>query len=630
MKSSPFPNIEELAFLSDGERTALVAPTGAVEWLCAPRMDSPSVFGAILDRDAGFFRLAPEGVTVPAARRYLPGTLVLETTWMTSSGWLVVRDALVIGPWRSADERRSGIYRRPPGDHRARHALVRTAECIHGSVELELVCEPILGYGSVRPEWSYDGGGYGSARATADGHPLLVELHTDMRLGFDLGRAVARSRLKAGETAFAVFTWRPEGAPPNEAVPRSRSDAAAAMEKTADYWRDWLSQGRFPDHPWQAHLKRSALVLKGLIYEPTGAMIAAATTSLPETIGGERNWDYRYTWIRDAAFALWGLYSVGLDAEADAFFAFVAEVTEQAGGDLQIMYGIDGRQELVEQELDHLSGHRDSTPVRIGNGAYDQSQHDVWGALLDSIYLHTRHEEFLSAPVWALVERQVEAAAANWRERDHGIWEVRGGKQHFTSSKLLCWVALDRGARLARHRGHEEHAQRWDAIAADIHADICEHGVRSDGAFTQHYDTTALDASLLLVPLLRFLPPDDPRVRATVLGIKDELGEDGLVLRYRVEETDDGLHGEEGAFVICSFWLVSALSEIGEHEMASELCARLLHDANPLELYAEEIDPRTRQHLGNFPQAFSHLALINAVMHVIRAEQAQPGVGAQP
>ena len=621
---SRFPLIEDLAFLADGERATLLSPAGEVEWLCLPRVDSPSVFGALLDRDAGAFRFAPEGVRVPAARRYLPGTLVLETTWMTDTGWVVVREALLLEPWPPDAARGASGYRRVPGAHRAGHVLLRSAECVHGSVELEMVCEPVLEYGTIRPEWRYAGEGFDAADATADGHPLSLSLRGDMKLGLEFGRAVARSRLDAGETTFVALTWDAGDGRGVAASPRDGQAARDGLERTAAHWRDWLSRGRFPDHPWQVHLKRSALVLKGLIYEPTGSMVAAATTSLPETLGGERNWDYRYMWIRDATFALWGLYSLGLDAEAEAFFAFVAEVTEDNGGELQIMYGLRGERELVESELDHLSGYEESRPVRIGNGAFDQSQHDVWGALLDSIYLHTRHHDSLPPAIWELVERQVEAAAARWRDPDHGIWEVRGPERHFTSSKLLCWVALERGARLARIRGAREQEERWSSIAAEIHADICAHAVRDDGAFTQHYDTTALDASLLLIPLLRFLPGDDPRVRATVLAIQDELSEAGLVQRYRVEETDDGLSGEEGAFVICSFWLVSALVEIGAVEAGRDLCARLLHDAGQLELYAEEIDARSRRHLGNFPQAFSHLALINAVLHVIRADQGDP------
>jgi GH15 family glucan-1,4-alpha-glucosidase len=319
---------------------------------------------------------------------------------------------------------------------------------------------------------------------------------------------------------------------------------------------------------------------------------------------------------------LWGLYTLGFDWEANDFFYFVAEAA-QGEDDLQVMYGIGGEKELEEHELDHLTGYEGARPVRIGNGAYRQKQHDVWGAMLDSVYLHTRSRDLLPESVWPMLKNQVEAALAHWREPDRGIWEVRGEPKHFTSSKLMCWVAADRGARLARLRDDEETAKEWEAGAREIHEDICANGVDDRGVFTQHYDTKALDASILLAPLVRFLPPSDERMRNTVLAIADELTEDGLVLRYRVEETDDGLSGEEGTFAICSFWLVSALAEIEEHRSARELCERMLSYASPLYLYAEEIDAATGRHLGNFPQAFTHLALINAVMHVIRADRAE-------
>jgi GH15 family glucan-1,4-alpha-glucosidase len=392
------------------------------------------------------------------------------------------------------------------------------------------------------------------------------------------------------------------------------------MWKTGDYWREWLNLGEFPDHPWASYLERSALTLKGLTYIPTGALLAAATTSLPEAPQGSRNWDYRYTWIRDATFALWGLYTLGFDWEANNFFYFIADVCAE-DDDLQVMYGVGGEKKLEEKTLEHLNGYENARPVRIGNAAYRQEQHDVWGAVLDSVYLHTKSRDHLPEQVWPLLKRAVEKAIANWRKPDRGIWEVRGDPKHFTSSKLMCWVACDRGARLARIHDDPDLVLRWQEAADEIKADIIEHGIDERGVFVQHYDTTALDASLLLMPLVRFLPPTDPRIRATVLAIADELTYDGLVLRYLVEETDDGLGEPEGTFTICSFWLVSALAEIGEVVRARELCERLLSHASALHLYAEEIDPRTGRHLGNFPQAFTHLALINAVVHIIRAEE---------
>jgi GH15 family glucan-1,4-alpha-glucosidase len=611
---SAFPGIAEYGFLSDCETTALVAPSGAVEWMCLPRMDSPSVFGSILDRDAGTFRLGPAGVTVPAARRYLPGTMVLETTWGTRGGWIIVRDLLLIGPWHHSDDR-SNTHRRAPTDYDADHVLLRTVRCVNGEAQLSLVCEPAFDYGRERGRWEYGGGDYHDVKIEGGG--LELHLVSDLNLGIEGPRVTARHLMKEGEQVFCALGWTEHPAP------RTFDEAYKKLVWTAHHWQHWLDRGNFPDHPWRTDLQRSALTLKGLTYAPTGAVIAAATTSLPETPGGERNWDYRYTWIRDATFALWGLYTLGFDWEANDFFYFVADCAEAAKGRLQIMYGIDGRAELPEQTLDHLSGYENARPVRIGNGAHDQDQHDVWGAVLDSVYLHTKSRDALPERVWPLLKQQVEAAIANWRDPDRGIWEVRGDPKHFTSSKLMCWVALDRGARLAELREEWDLAMEWRSEADEIHADICEHALDERGVFTQHYDTTALDASILLMPLVRFLPADDERIRATVLAVADELTHDGLVLRYKVEETDDGLAGEEGTFTICSFWLVSALCEIGEVERGRDLCERLLSHQSSLGLYAEEIDPRTGRHLGNFPQAFTHLALINAVMHVIRAEEHQ-------
>ena len=613
-RSSGFPPIADYAFLSDCETTALVAPNGSVEWLCLPRMDSPSVFGAILDRDAGSFRLGPADVGVPAGRRYIPGTMVLETSWETRMGWVIVRDALSIGPWYHEDER-SETHRRSPTDHDADHVLLRLVKCVQGTAEINLDCEPAFDYGGLTADWSYSGSGYHEAVARSEGMDLQLRLVTDLRLGFEGPRARARTILREGEVAFAALGWS------RHPLPQTHEEAASQLRRTARHWQEWLKHGTFPDHPWRSYLQRSALTLKGLTFLPTGAMIAAATTSLPETPGGDRNWDYRYSWIRDSTFMLWGLYSLGFDEEANDFFYFVADIVEAEEGQLQVMYGIGGESRLEEQVLEHLSGYDDARPVRIGNGAYNQQQHDVWGAVLDSIYLHTKSRDQLPDRLWPIVKRQVKTALEHWRGPDRGIWEVRGEPQHFTSSKLMCWVAADRGARLARLRHDTAAAADWEAAAAEIHADICERGIDHRGVFVQHYDTTALDASLLLMPLVRFLPASDPRVRSTVLAIADELTEEGLVLRYRVQETDDGLSGEEGTFTICSFWLVSALCEIGEVERARRLCEKLLSYASPLQLYAEEIEPQTGRHLGNFPQAFTHLALINAVMHIIRADE---------
>jgi alpha,alpha-trehalase len=611
---SPFPPIADYAFLSDCEVCALVAPSGNVEWMCLPRFDGPSIFGAMLDRDAGSFKVAPVDTSVPAGQRYLPGTMVLETTWGTRTGWIIVRDVLLIGPWHN-DIERSKTHRRSPTDSDAAHVLLRTMRCVNGRVEMRMECEPRAAYGRKGMRWEYDGEGYGKAVARADGEDVELCLTSDLRIGFEGGRARARTTLRDGDTAFVALSWSPLGAP------ETYDDAYHRLVYTADYWHEWLSHGEFPDHPWRTYLQRSALTLKGLTYAPTGAMIAAATTSLPETPGGERNWDYRYAWIRDSTFMLWGLYTLGFDEEANDFFYFIRDVAEKTDDRLQIMYGIGGEETLTEEMLLHLDGYEHAQPVRVGNGAFAQKQHDVWGALLDSIYLHTKSRDGLAESTWEILRKQVDDAIASWREPDRGIWEVRGEPQHFTSSKVMCWVACDRGARLARLREDWEYADRWQGVADEIHADICDNGVDDRGVFCQHYDTTALDASCLLIPLVRFLPPDDERVVATVNAIADELTLDGLVQRYKVDETDDGLAGEEGTFAICSFWLVSALAEIGDHDRARALCEKMLGYASGLNLFAEEIDARSGRHLGNFPQAFTHLALINAVMHVIRADQ---------
>ena len=622
-RSQPIPSgyqdvpIGDYGFLSDGEVSALVAPGGSIDWMCVPRFDAPSTFGKLLGRHAGSFRISPDDINVPAARRYLPGTMVLETSWGTDTGWIIVRDAMIIGPWHHDDDR-SRTYRRTPTDYEAEHILLRTIRCVSGEAQITMECEPVLDYGRSNVTWGHTGEGYEQAETSAEGQDLTLTLTSDMRIGFEGGQAACRTRLKEGDERFVALSWN--GAPP----PKTYQEAYAKQVWTAHHWQHWLARGNFPDHPWRSYLQRSALTLKGLTYAPTGAISAAGTTSLPETLGGGRNYDYRFTWIRDATFALWGLYSLGFDWEALDFFAFIADVASR-DDHLQIMYGIGGESELVESELEHLGGYADSKPVRIGNAAYNQRQHDVWGALLDSVYLHAKAVDHLDTRVWPILEVQVGQALEHWREPDAGIWEVRGELQHFTSSKIMCWVAVDRGARLAAIYGEEAQAGEWALAAEEIKADILAKGVDDRGVLVQHYGTEALDASLLLAVLLRFLPADDERMIATVRAIADELTVDGLVLRYKVEDTDDGFEGEEGTFTICSFWLVSALCEIGDYTRARQLCGKLLSFAGPLELYAEEIDAHTGQHLGNFPQAFTHLALINAVQHVIKLETSPNG-----
>jgi GH15 family glucan-1,4-alpha-glucosidase len=609
---SPFPPIAEYAFLSDCHTGALVAPDGAIDWLCVPSFDAPSVFGALLDREAGEFALHPFGTSVPAARNYEPGTNILSTTWNTPTGWIVVRDALTLGPTHREDE--VTPHTRPPADEDADHLLVRTVECLSGSVEVELVCEPAFDYGRAPANWKLVDGSRHAADASGAGQ--TIRLVTDMALGIEGDRVRARHVLEQGERLFCALTWAEQ-----LDAPATVDEAFERLDATTRFWRRWFSRARFPDHRWREAIQRSALTIKGLTYMPTGATVAALTTSLPETPGGERNWDYRYTWMRDSTFTLQALHYLNLDWEADEFMQFVADLEPNDDGALQIMYGIDGRRDLTESTRDDLSGYAGARPVRIGNGAFDQRQNDVFGAVLDSILLHVRRSDRLPRRLWPIVQSQAQCATAVWREPDQGIWEARGKPQHYVSSKLMGWVALDRASKLANIRGDTDLAATWGDTAAEIKDDILTHGVDQRGVLRQHYDTDALDASTLLAAIFGFLPPDDKRLRGSVLAIADELTENGFVLRYRTDETDDGMSGKEGTFLICSFWLVSALAIIGEAQRARDLMERLLRVASPLGLFAEEFDVDTGRHLGNFPQAFSHLALIEAAGRIILNER---------
>jgi GH15 family glucan-1,4-alpha-glucosidase len=539
---SDFPPIAEYAFLSDCENSCLIAPDGSVEWLCLPRPDSSSVFGALLDRSAGSFRFGPANTMVPHQRRYLPGTMVVETTWHTSTGWLVVQDLMVV---RKADR-----------------------------------CIPLFEYGTATGHWAYDDEGYGSLTVSDPHSEQVLTVTSGFGLGLTGARSYGRTTLEAGEETFIALSWGPS---PPTTLDQSHRDVAT----TVSYWRDWLATGHFPDHPWRPYIERSALTLKGLSYAPTGAIMAASTTSLPETPGGARNWDYRFTWIRDTGFMLRSLYRLGFDWEALEYFAFVLEAVTGEQPDLpfelQIMYGIGGERDLSERTLDHLSGYDGARPVRVGNGAWNQHQNDVWGMLLDAVetQLHQGAAQLVHA-VWEGLSGLVESALTHSGDADQGIWEIRGDPQHFTASAVLCWVAADRGSKLALRRGDSDRADRWQKAADQLKEEILAKGVDEQGRFRQAFENDDLDASLLLIPIMGFLPPDDVRVRATVLAIAEELTEDGLVLRYKVDSTDTGFEGKEGTFTICSWWLVSALAMIGEIERARALCKKLLSFAGPL------------------------------------------------
>ncbi len=448
---SAFPPIADYAFLSDCHTGALVAPDGSVDWLCVPSFDSPAVFGSLLDKEAGTFRLGPFGISAPSDRHYEPGTNVMTTTWRTPRGWAIVKDALVIGPSHGVDA--VTPHTRPPSDDDTEHVLVRTVTGMEGEVEIELVCEPAFEYGAVTPGWtiSDDDG----LVADAVSPRLTLRLRTDFPMGIEGNRVRARRVLHAGETMFCSLSWAAD-----LAGPAHHEDAVAAIERTTRFWRDWLGRARIPDHRWSAAIQRSALTIKALTYLPTGATVAALTTSLPETPQGERNWDYRYSWVRDSTFTLRALHWLNLDWEANDYVQFVADLEPNPDGGLQIMYGIDGRRDLTESTLDHLSGYDNARPVRVGNGAYDQHQNDVYGAVLDSLLLQSRRSQRLPSRLWPIVRDQADCALKVWREPDQGIWEARGDPKHYVSSKLMCWVALDRASAARRHRRRPEAPRR--------------------------------------------------------------------------------------------------------------------------------------------------------------------------
>jgi GH15 family glucan-1,4-alpha-glucosidase len=475
---STYPPIAEYGLLSNCEQSCLVAPDGAVEWLCLPRPDSPSVFAALLDRSAGTFRFGPTVARVARQRRYVPGTMVLETTWQTPTGWMTVQDFLPVGPGEDGVRRQD--YHRAPSDSGAVGALVRIATCISGRVEVMVNCEPLFNYGTDTGNWSYSGDGYNAMTVAAKDSDVQLDLAGSMRLGVLGARAYGRTTLSAGQSAYLVLSW-------GEAkVPSSQEEAFESLNTTIDFWRDWLSTAKIGDHPWKPYVDRSALTLKALSYGPTGAIMAAATTSLPETPGGERNWDYRFTWIRDSAFMLRALYRLGFDWEAVEYFGFILDAV--TGGDvnrkpeLQIMYGIGGERDLTERTLDHLSGYEGARPVRIGNGAWNQQQHDVWGMILDALDVQFhRSASQIALPVWNGLAGFVDAALEHWREPDQGIWEVRGEPKHFTASKVMCWVAAARGADVAEARGDDKRAEQWRQGADEIKAEVLDKGVSSRG-----------------------------------------------------------------------------------------------------------------------------------------------------
>ena len=610
--------IADYGMLADGHCAALVDRHGAVDWLCMPRFDSPAVFARLLDPEGGHFSITPVG-DVDVRRRYLPGSLVIETEFVAATGTARLRDALAV----AEGERGHAVGLRAP------HELLRDLECLRGDVEFDVELVPRPEYGLVRP----------LLRVTEDGvrtfggpNQIAVRSSVPFRCG-DAG-ARARVRVSAGRRLGFALVWAPpEDAPPDPTPPHR---VPGRITETVEAWRSWEAEHDIYRGAHHDLVLLSSRVLKGLTYRPTGAIVAAPTTSLPETVGGERNWDYRFAWIRDASFTLEALYLGACPDEAADFVSFMTSAvggTGDAASELQIMYGIGGAHDLSERTLRHLRGWRGSRPVRAGNQAWEQTQLDVYGELLNALYLYRDRLGELHPEIRRFAAGLADAAARRWREPDAGMWEMRGEPRHHLSSKLLCWVALDRAVRLAPRLGRHARTAVWEAERDEIRAAVLEQGWSDRRrAYTQAFGSAELDAAALLMPLYGFLPATDPRVSDTIEAIARELTEDGLVRRYQAAEqrSPDGLAGTEGAFVLCSFWLVSALAQAGRTERAERLFDRVAGYANDLGLLAEEIDPRTGELLGNFPQAFSHVGLINAAAALDRATGRFPEPGPIP
>ena len=599
--------IADHALLSDRHSAALVTTEGSVDWLCFPRFDSASVFGALLDKDAGHWSIGPSG-EFTVTRSYVEASMVLRTVFDTAEGTLELLDAMDLGT--SSDPHRLG--------ENAPHALLRGLQCTRGRVTVEISFTLRPEYGLVVPVMTLIEGG-----ARAVGGPDRFTLTSPIVMECADGTGRARFEMAAGQHVYFALRSTSLGQP--LAQPALQGEIATALEATIEQWRAWSKLHQRYDGPWRDLVLHSGRVLQALSYQPTGAIVAAATTSLPEQIGGTRNWDYRYSWVRDASFTMKALWVAACPDEADQFFGFITAAAAHAHPDrpLQIMFGIGGEHDLSERELTHLTGWRGSSPVRVGNGAWSQPQLDVYGEMLDAAYRLRDELGELEPAIRTFLAGLADAAAAQWEQTDHGIWEVRGEPQHFLYSKLMCWLALDRAVAMADQLHASERADGWAAEADRIREVILDRGYNAEvGAFTQTLDGTELDASSLMVSLVGFLPGDDARVQSTVDAIAAGLTDDrGLVYRYRVCAGVDGLDGDEGTFLLCTFWLARALAMAGRTGEAREVFGRAVGCVNDLGLLAEEIDSATGEHLGNTPQAFSHVGLINAAWSIQQAEQ---------
>jgi GH15 family glucan-1,4-alpha-glucosidase len=589
--------IEDYALLGDLQTAALVGRDGSIDWLCLPHFDSPACFAALLgDEQNGHWLIGPAAGGTCTRRQYRGDTLVLETVWETPEGTVRVIDCM------------------PPRDEAP--DVVRVVEGVSGRVPMRSVLRLRFDYGQVVP-WVRRVKGQLVAVAGPDSAWLATPAPLE---GRDLATH-SEFAVSAGERVPFVLTWHPSWLRPPKAV-----DAYAAVDETEGVWAEWMARSTY-DGGWQGEVRRSLVVLKALTFQPTGGIVAAATTSLPEQIGGPRNWDYRFCWLRDAALTLQALLGAGFKAEAGKWRDWLLRAVAGDPSELQIMYGITGARRLPEYELPWLSGYQGSRPVRVGNAASDQLQLDVWGETLDGLAFSREAGLSKNDDAWALQVNLLEFLEGNWQEPDNGLWEMRGDRRHFVHSKVMAWVAFDRMVTGVERFGLAGPVDRWRTIREQIRAEVLDKGYDAErNTFTQAYGSSELDAALLLIPQVRFLPWDDPRVAGTVDAVQKELCADGYVLRYRPGSgaSDDGLPGDEGAFLACSFWLADALHGIGRRHQAVDMFERLIGLANDVGLLAEEYDPRTERQVGNTPQAFSHLALINAARHLSGAHSAAP------
>ncbi|GAA1221849.1 glycoside hydrolase family 15 protein [Rhodoglobus aureus] len=602
--------IADHALLSDRHSAALVTKNGSVDWLCFPRFDSESVFASILDDDAGHWSIRPTAPST-STRSYVDGSMVLQTTFHSKDGTLELLDALELGD--STDPHRLG--------ENAPHSLLRGVRCISGRVTFEMVCRPRPEYGLVVPVLVEIDSGVvatgGSGRLTLSLAAPATILDGEIRVTFTL---------EAGQQQHFALQRTHLGEP----LPGTylQDEIAASLAGTIASWQEWSAIHQTYDGPWRELVHHSGRVLQALSYQPTGAIIAAATTSLPEEVGGERNWDYRYSWVRDASFTMKALWVAACPDEAHEFFSFMTAAAAHSNPDrhLQIMFGVGGEHDLSERLLPQLKGWRGSGPVRVGNGAWDQPQLDVYGELLDAAFRLREQLGDIDPATRTFLIALADAAASQWQQPDNGIWEVRGAARHFLYSKLMCWVALDRAIAMAEQLHATDRVAEWSTKAEQIRATILEEGWNDEaGAFTQSFDSSDLDASALMIPIVGFLPASDPRVLATADAIIERLTDArGLVYRYQTDTGVDGLEGNEGTFLLCTFWLARVLAAGGRGDEAREVFERAISHISDVGLLAEEIDSDTGEQLGNFPQAFSHVGLVNAAWAIDQAERGQP------